>query len=201
MLVFFFIVLIILGSLIVLLAATTAQLQIINFEIKDNKKNDGEIKLILKFLKLIPYLEINLLDSKFIKKRITLKSIEKTIKIAKLKLYKDKITRFLEITKVEELYLKINLQSNNLIIMSFITVILSTILSIVFAKNMIDKDEGRYGINMEYSNNTRYEIYLNCIINLKFIHFISVMCESFKRKRADKNARKSYRRAYEYNHE
>ena len=57
MLVFFFIVLIILGSLIVLLAATTAQLQIINFEIKDNKKNDGEIKLILKFLKLIPYLE------------------------------------------------------------------------------------------------------------------------------------------------
>ena len=80
------------------------------FEIKDNKKNDGEIKLILKFLKLIPYLEINLLDSKFIKKRITLKSIEKTIKIAKLKLYKDKITRFLEITKVEELYLKINLQ-------------------------------------------------------------------------------------------
>ena len=196
MLVFFFIVLIILGSLIVLLAATTAQLQIINFEIKDNKKNDGEIKLILKFLKLIPYLEINLLDSKFIKKRITLKSIEKTIKIAKLKLYKDKITRFLEITKVEELYLKINLQSNNLII-----VILSTILSIVFAKNMIDKDEGRYGINMEYSNNTRYEIYLNCIINLKFIHIISVMCESFKRKRADKNARKSYRRAYEYNHE
>ena len=201
MLVFFFIVLIILGSLIVLLAATTAQLQIINFEIKDNKKNDGEIKLILKFLKLIPYLEINLIDSKFIKKRITLKSIEKTIKIAKLKLYKDKITRFLEITKVEELYLKINLQSNNLIIMSFITVILSTILSIVFAKNMIDKDEGRYGINMEYSNNTRYEIYLNCIINLKFIHIISVMCESFKRKRADKNARKSYRRAYEYNHE
>lgn len=116
-------------------------------------------------------------------------------------MYKDKITRFLEITKVEELYLKINLQSNNLIIMSFITVILSTILSIVFAKNMIDKDEGRYGINMEYSNNTRYEIYLNCIINLKFIHIISVMCESFKRKRADKNARKSYRRAYEYNHE
>ena len=106
-----------------------------------------------------------------------------------------------EITKVEQLYLKINLQSNNLIIMRFITVILSTILSIVFAKNMIDKDEGRYGINMEYSNNTRYEIYLNCIINLKFIHIISVMCESFKIKRADKNARKSYRRAYEYNHE
>lgn len=201
MLVFFFIILIILGSLIVLLAATTIQLQINNLYIKDNQRKDGEIKIVLKLLKIIPYLDINLLDSKFIKKRITLKSIEKTIKIAKLKLYKDKITRFLEITKVEELYLKINLQSNNLIIMSFITVILSTILSIVFAKNMIDKDDGKYGINMKYSNNTNYEIYLNSIINIKVIHIISVMCESFKRKRADKNARKSYRRAYEYNHE
>jgi len=201
MLVFFFIILIILGSLIVLLATTTAQLQVINLAIKDNKKNDGEVKLVLKFLKLIPYLEINLLDSKFIKKRITLKSIEQTMQIAKLKSYKNNITRFLEITKIEELYLKVNLQSNSFIIMSFITVILSTILSIVFTKNMIDKDNGKYMINMRYSNNTNYEIYLNCIINLKVIHIISVMCESLKRKRVDKNARKSYRRTYEYNHE
>jgi len=85
--------------------------------------------------------------------------------------------------------------------MTFATVILSTILSIIFAKNMIDKDNGKYGINMRYSNNTNYEIYLNSIINIKVIHIISVMCESLKRKRADKNARKSYRRAYEYNHE
>lgn len=201
MLVFFFIILIIVSSLIVLLAVTTAQLQINNLEIKDNKKKAGEIKLVFKLLKIIPYFEINLLESKFLKKKITLKNLEKSMKKTSFNLYKGNITRFLKVTSIDELYLKINLQSNNLIIMSFITVILSTILSIVFSKNMIDKDEGRYGINMEYSNNTRYEIYLNCIINLKFIHIISVMCESFKRKRADKNARKSYRRAYEYNHE
>lgn len=201
MLVFFFIILIILGSLIVLLAGTTIQLQINNLYIKDNQRKDGEIKIVLKLLKIIPYLDINLLDSKFIKKQMTLENLEKNMNKSKIKTYKNELKQILEITKVEELYVKINLQSENIFLMTFATVILSTILSIIFAKNMIDKDNGKYGINMRYSNNTNYEIYLNSIINIKVIHIISVMCESFKRKRADKNARKSYRRAYEYNHE
>ena len=120
---------------------------------------------------------------------------------SKIKTYKNELKQILEITKVEELYVKINMQSENIFLMTFATVILSTILSIIFAKNMIDKDDGKYGINMRYSNNTNYEIYLNSIINIKVIHIISVMCEILKRKRADKSARKSYRRAYEYNHE
>ena len=152
-------------------------------------------------LKIIPYLDINLLDSKFIKKQMTLENLEKNMNKSKIKTYKNELKQILEITKVEELYVKINLQSENIFLMTFATVILSTILSIIFAKNMIDKDNGKYGINMRYSNNTNYEIYLNSIINIKVIHIISVMCESLKRKRADKNARKSYRRAYEYNHE
>ena len=201
MLVFFFIILIILGSLIVLLAGTTIQLQINNLYIKDNQRKDGEIKIVLKLLKIIPYLDINLLDSKFIKKQMTLENLEKNMNKSKIKTYKNELKQILEITKVEELYVNINLQSENIFLMTFATVILSTILSIIFAKNMIDKDNGKYGINMRYSNNTNYEIYLNSIINIKVIHIISVMCESLKRKRADKNARKSYRRAYEYNHE
>lgn len=201
MLVFFLIVLIILGSLIILLAATTAQIQINNLYIKDNQKKDGEIKLVFKLFKIIPYFEINLLDSKFLKKKLTLKNLEKSMKKTSLSSYKGNITRFLKVTSIDELYMKINLQSDSLIVLSFITVILSTILSIIFAKNMLDKDEGKYGISMKYANNTAYEIYLNSIINLKIIHIISVMCEILKRKRADKNARKSYRRTYEYNHE
>ncbi len=201
MLVFFFIVLIILGSLIVLLAATTIQLQINNLYIKNNQKKDGEIKIVLKFLNIIPYLELNLLDSKFIKKKMTLENLEKNMNKSKIKIYKTELKQILGITKVEELYVKINLQSENIFLMTFATVVLSTILSIIFAKNMIDKDEGKYGISMKYANNTTYEIYLNSIINIKIIHIISVMCEILKRKRADKNARKSYRRTYEYNHE
>lgn len=201
MLVFFLILLIILGSLIVLLALSTIQLQINNLHIKDNRKIDGEIKIVLKVLKIIPYLEINLLDSKFIKKQITLQNLEKNMNKSKIKIYKSELKQILEITKLEELYVKINFESENIFLMTFATVILSTILSIIFAKNMIEKEEGKFGINMKYSNNTNYEIYLNSIINVKVIHIISVMCESLKRKRADKNARKSYRRTYEYNHE
>lgn len=201
MLVFFFILLIILGSLIVLLAATTIQLQINNLYIKDNNKKEGEIKLVLKLLKLIPYLEINLLDNKFIKKQMSLEKLERNMKTAKLKLYKTELKQLLEVTKLEEMYLKVNIQSSDIFFMTFATVVISTILSIIFAKNMLDKDEGKYKVKMEYANNTTYEIYLNSIINIKVIHIISVMCENLKRKRADTNARKSYRRTYEYNHE
>ena len=201
MLVFFFVILIILSKFVLILVNTTAQIQINNMWIKDNQKKEGEVKLILKILKIIPYFEINLLDNKFIKKRITLKNLEKTMQNTKRKILKNDITKFLSITKIDELYVRINLQSSNLIILSFVTVIISTILSIVFAKNMINKEEGKYRINIKYSNETKYEIYLNSIINLKFIHIISVMCENLKRKRADKNATKSYRRAYGYNHE
>ena len=86
MLVFFFIILIILGSLIVLLAGTTIQLQINNLYIKDNQRKDGEIKIVLKLLKIIPYLDINLLDSKFIKKQMTLENLEKNMNKSKITL-------------------------------------------------------------------------------------------------------------------
>ena len=72
----------------------------------------------------------------------------------KNKKYKNEFKQIHGITKVEELYVKINLQSENIFFMTFVTVILSTILSIIFAKNMLDKDEGKYGISMKYANNT-----------------------------------------------
>ena len=104
MLVFFFIVLIILGSLIILLAATTIQLQINNLYIRDNQKKEGEIKIVLKLLNIIPYLELNLLDSKFIKKQMTLENLEKNIDKSKIEIYKNELKQILGITKVEELY-------------------------------------------------------------------------------------------------
>lgn len=194
MLVFLLVLLIILSIIILLLALTTIQIQINNLIIKDNKRRDGEIKIVLKLFKIIPYLEINLLDSKFIKKEMSLKKHSKK---------KNKITleNLLEIAKLEELYIKVNFQSENLLILTFATVLISTILSIIFAKNMLAKDEGKYSVNMQFGNNTKYEIYITSILNVKIIHIISVMCENLIKRRVDTNARKSYRRTYEYNHE
>lgn len=194
MLVFLVVLLIILSIIILLLVLTTIQIQINNLIIKNNQRKDGEIKIVLKLLRIIPYLEINLLDSKFIKKEMSLKKRSKK---------RNKITleKLLEIAKLEELYIKVNLQSENLLILTFATVLISTILSIIFAKNMLSEDEGKYSVNMQFGNNTRYELYITSIFNVKIIHIISVMCENLRKRRVDTNARKSYRRTYEYNYE
>ena len=93
MLVFLFALLIILSIIILLLVLTTIQIQINNLIIKDGQRKDGEVKIVFKLLKVIPYLEINLLDSHFMKKEIQLKkyskqrnkiSLENLLKIAKL---------------------------------------------------------------------------------------------------------------------
>ncbi len=201
MLVFFFVLLIIIGFIILLLAVTTLQLQIDNLKVKNNKREEGEVKLVFKILNIIPYFEINLLENRMLRKKVNLKKLEKKMKDSKLKLDKNTIKQILGIMKVEELFLKVNLESNNMILITFATVIISTILSVIFTKNMLNKDDGKYKIDMSYAEETKYEILLRSIINIKFIHIISIMCEINKRKRADKNARKSYRRSYEYNYE
>ena len=124
MLVFLFVLLIILSSIILLLALTSIQIQINNLIIKNNKKEDGEVKIVLKLLKIIPYFEIDVLNSKFIKKEITLK------KHPRLK-NKISLKKLIEIADLEELYVKLNLQSENLIFLTFATVLVSTILSIM----------------------------------------------------------------------
>jgi len=194
MLVFLFVLLLILSITILLLALTTIQIQINNLIIKDNQRKDGEVKIVFKLLKVIPYLEINLLDSNFIKKEMKLK---------RYSTQKNKISleNLVEIAKLQELYVKLNLQSENLILLTFVTVLMSTILSIIFTQNMLSEDEGKYSVNMKFGNDTKYELYITSILNVKIIHIISVMCENLIKRRVDTNARKSYRRTYEYNHE
>ena len=179
MLVFLFALLIILSIIILLLVLTTIQIQINNLIIKDGQRKDGEVKIVFKLLKVIPYLEINLLDSHFMKKEIQLKKYSKQINKISLE----------------------NLQSEKLILLTFITVLMSTILSIIFTKNMISEDEGKYSVNMKFGNDTKYELYITSILNVKIIHIISVMCENLIKRRVDTNARKSYTRTYEYNYE
>ena len=194
MLVFLFALLIILSIIILLLVLTTIQIQINNLIIKDGQRKDGEVKIVFKLLKVIPYLEINLLDSHFMKKEIQLKKYSKQRN-------KISLENLLKIAKLQELYVKLNLQSEKLILLTFITVLMSTILSIIFTKNMISEDEGKYSVNMKFGNDTKYELYITSILNVKIINTIRVMCESLIKRRVDTNARKSYTRTYEYNYE
>lgn len=200
MLVFFLCLIILLATFVILLAITTIQLEVRDFRLENNKRKDGEIKIVLKIFNLVPYLKINILKNKLIKK-VNIKNVEKSIANTKIKLLKKDIEKILEKTRIERLYININLQSENIMLMTFLATIISTMLSIVYTKNMIKKENGKYRVSIEYNNPPKYEIYIDGKLKIKPIHIIIAICEILKRRKDDKHERKSYRRTYGYNNE
>lgn len=196
MLVFFILLL----TFITLLAITTVQIHIKDLNIQNNKRKSGEIKIVLKILNIIPYIKINLLKNKLMK-NINIKKMEKKLAATKIKVVKNDIKNILEKVIIERLYIKINLQSNNLIPIIFLSTTISTILSIIFTKKITKRENGRYEVNFEYNNSNRYEIYISGKVKIKFIHIITAICKNLIKRKDDKNVRKSYRRAYGYNNE
>ena len=200
MLVFFYVCLGI-GIVLLVLALTTLQIQFDNLKIVNNKIKSGRIKLVLKFLKIFSYFELDLLESKFFKNKIKLANIQKNLTKEKISKFKIDTKEILELTKVEELYIKIDLQGEFIWILSLVTVIISSVLSIIMAKNNLDKEFGKYKVNFNYNMKTMYELDISSVLNIKLIHIISIMCENLKRRREEKNANKSYRRSYGHNYE
>lgn len=200
MLVFFYVCLG-LGIILLILALSTLQIQFDNIKIVNNKIIEGKIKLVLKFLKIFSYFELDLLESKFFKNKMKLDNIQKNLTKEKMSKYKIETKEFLNITDVEELYIKIDLQGENIILLSFVIVILSTILSVIMAKNNLSKEFGKYKVNLNYNLKPMYELNISSVFNIKFIHIISIMCENLRKRRVKENANKSYRRSYGHNYE
>lgn len=200
MLVFFYVCLG-LGIILLILALSTLQIQFDNIKIVNNKIIEGKIKLVLKFLKIFSYFELDLLESKFFKYKMKLDNIQKNLTKEKMSKYKIETKEFLNVTDVEELYIKIDLQGENIILLSFVTVILSTILSVIMAKNNLSKEFGKYKVNLNYNLKPMYELNISSVFNIKFIHIISIMCENLRKRRVKENANKSYRRSYGHNYE
>ena len=200
MLVFFYVCLG-LGIILLILALSTLQIQFDNIKIVNNKIIEGKIKLVLKFLKIFSYFELDLLESKFFKNKMKLDNIQKNLTKEKMSKYKIETKEFLNVTDVEELYIKIDLQGENIILLSFVTVILSTILSVIMAKNNLSKEIGKYKVNLNYNLKPMYELNISSVFNIKFIHIISIMCENLRKRRVKENANKSYRRSYGHNYE
>lgn len=200
MLVFFYVCLG-LGIILLILALSTLQIQFDNIKIVNNKIIEGKIKLVLKFLKIFSYFELDLLESKFFKNKMKLDNIQKNLTEEKMSKYKIETKEFLNVTDVEELYIKIDLQGENIILLSFVTVILSTILSVIMAKNNLSKEFGKYKVNLNYNLKPMYELNISSVFNIKFIHIISIMCENLRKRRVKENANKSYRRSYGHNYE
>ena len=200
MLVFFYVCLGI-GIILLILALTSIQIQFDNLKIVNNKIKNGRIKLVLKFLKIFPFFELDLLESKFLKNKIKLANLQKNLTKEKISKFKIDASEILKLTKVEELYIKLDLQGEYIWIFSLATVVISSLLSVIMAKNNLDNEFGKYKVNFNYNMKTMYELDISSVASIKLIHIISIMCENLKRRREGKNANKSYRRSYGHNYE
>lgn len=145
------------------------------------------------------------------------------IKIFRIKINRDKIVKFIKkqnlnvdfkemkkinnkfnikyiikIFEVKKINLLINFGTKDALLTSIIVPIFSTIISMIYYK--INEKDSYFKINPLYIDKNIFEIKLKCIISIKVVHIIYIICKII-RKRVDKNERASNRRAYAYSNE
>lgn len=99
--------------------------------------------------------------------------------------------------RLEEIKLELNLGTEDVVLTSFLIVIVSIIISMMLSKVIKKYDEKRYkyAINPVYNNNNSIKITLEGIIDIKMVNIISIIFKVwFRRDKIDK--RTSYRGAY-----
>ena len=106
---------------------------------------------------------------------------------------------------IDKLNLKIELGTENAVLTSFLIPTISTILSLLIAKNQEEKHEKiikqQFQIIPIYQNKNLINFSLEGIFELKMIHIITTICILKKKRRVDKHERTSNRRSYDYSYE
>lgn len=106
---------------------------------------------------------------------------------------------------IDQLNLKIEIGTENAVLTSFLIPTISTILSILIAKNQEEKHEKiikqQFQITPIYQNKNLINFSLEGIFELKMIHIITTICILKKKRRVDKHERTSNRRSYDYSYE
>lgn len=181
-------ILIISMVLVISITISTIKISIRNLELtnidKDKLKYSLEISLIL--FKKIRWFSINLDETKIkrIMKKINLqniaiKELEKDLSIQNLK----------EITKIRPqitfLKLQLNVGVGDVIITSYITSLICTIISILLTLTVEGKNlrNVSYKINPLYNNGNIYDIKLSSNIEIKIINLLNSLYKTFKSKR------------------
>lgn len=220
-----YIVIIITSILICMTLLSTIRLKIDNFEMgnierisnvyrsREDILEKGEFRqsknyriiISLYFLNKLKWFSIKL-DNK------RLKNMYKKFKLEKIDLRKVeqefKIEDLRQIKKLNPKLSYFNLQTRigieNVILMSFIILFISTVISIAlpYVIKKYDKDKYQYSILPVYINKNVFEIKFDCIIEIEIVHIISIIYY-FVKKRRDKNheQRTSNRGAYGYSYE
>ncbi len=100
--------------------------------------------------------------------------------------------------KIEQLNLDMKISVSDNVITSFTVVAISTIISIILARNIskYEKDKYMYLITPIYEYKPTLKIKLNCIIDVKIVHIMNVIYMLVKKRSVEYDERTSNRRAY-----
>lgn len=211
--VFFIILFLILLTLVIVFSSIRIDIQKLNFSKQEKEKlnYDYDIIVELKFLGKIKVLKsiINPQKMRKLNKKVKIKQIIKNIDISKAKhnlpdkKQTKKIFNKMNI-ELKKFQLSLDIGTWDVIVTSAIVTILSSFLGIILAK-FIDnyyEEKYRYKIVPIYENKNVIKLSLNCIIQVKVVHIISIIFTLVKkRKEKEKNERTSNRRSYDYSYE
>ena len=206
--VFLFIMLII---LLLILAIFTIKIKFnieelnINLSLEQKKKKiDYRTSLIIYIFYKIPILKLS----------ISPKIMKNLRKITKWQELKGKIMRnenkididILEIiskleARMQKFVLKIKVGTENAILTSTLTFIVSVIIIFLLTKYSSKKSKEYFKVMPIYGDKNFFDLQFSGIFEIKMIHIINTICIEKKKRRVEKNERTSNRRSYDYSYE
>lgn len=203
----FFIVLII--SFIVALIFYIFCLSSLEIEIKEllidsENTKDNKIQKSFFYIRLRLFEKITWLKIKIDKNKINAMKNSKILKFKMINnidkkelLKKDNIKYIKEMNiQIKQLDLILKICTTNSIATSFSVAIIATFISILLSGYSKKNENNKYRIIPKYEQKPSIKIKLNCIINIKVVHIINVICMLIKRRSVEYDERTSNRRTY-----
>lgn len=187
--------------------------EFINFKFtsleKENLNKNYEINVTIYAFQVIPILKTRITNKK-LKKVMNNKKIKETIKkqetkfLENWKIIDKQMLKGLKSIKleIEEMNLKIQLGTEDVLITAFIIPIISTVVATFLSKKVKKyNNKQKFLILPVYRNQNLINIEFSGIFQIKMIHIINTICIVSKKRKGDKNERTSHRRSYDYGYE
>lgn len=183
--------------LLLLIFFSTLKIKIKEVKINtDNNIKIYDIDFCFYFFKIM-YFKINVNNKKRKKNKFKSKLLEKILNVEEDfdKWRVKKIIGIIKSIKIERINLNIDFGLEDVIVTSFITAFISSILGILLANKIqkYKKENVKYKVVPFYINRNFLNLELNCIIFTKVVHIIHMIIKQ-KRRSEEKNGRTSNRK-------
>lgn len=195
------------GLYLMLLLFSNLKIRVAKLEISNilypNITYDYQLNFGFYFLNTIKILGFNVNKAKIEKskivQKINIEEVEETIKLDKQLFIHLKGLK----PNLQNLNLKLDIGTEDAVITSALTFIISTALSIGLPHVVKPKYYANiyYEINPLYQGKNLFNLSLNCIINVKMVHIMNIIYIYLQKRREEKYERTSNRRAYAHSYE